>query len=376
MPRTPKRREPEEQSLPSETPVVTKPSKRSRGSRKAPVTVTEESSTSVTVTEQVASQSGSDSLTTTAQVKMVVKKYSLPTLMSALKFTTYDHTKHLKIMSWNVNGIRAVLRKDAGALTKLCASENPDLLFLQETKVDDASLEKEVANDCCGLYHGLWNCCTEKKGYSGTAVFVRNPEVILSQWKGFLPDDPDFAELADSQGRVVTVELPHLYVCGVYTPNSGDGLKNLDFRTKVWEPKMALYLSKLDRMKPVVYCGDLNVAHKEIDIHDPKHNLRSAGFTVEERSAFSALLDEFRMKDAFREVHGPEHQEFTYFGFRYNGRATNKGWRLDYHVVSERLMPAVEASYILRDVVGSDHVPVVLVLDREKVQQACNPSPQ
>eukprot|EP00762_Andalucia_godoyi_P002295 ANDGO_07604.mRNA.1 DNA-(apurinic or apyrimidinic site) lyase len=339
------------------------------------IVATVEKSTDSDQTTHIVHESSS---ATTVMASNVFRTYAKPAILSAAKFTSFDPNLHLKIMSWNVNGIRAVLRKEASFVKNLCDRQQPDVLFLQETKISEEAMREEVnlIANCNGeSYETAFHCCTEKKGYAGTAVLCKRDLLILSKTTGFPQvvntqlENAAVPQVQDTQGRFMTVELEHLYVCGAYVPNSGDGLKNLEYRTKVWEPCVAAYLKRLDAKKPVVYVGDLNCAHEAIDLHAPKTNQRSAGFTTEERHAFSRLLQQNSLVDTFRHIHGPEHQEFSYFGARFNGRASGKGWRLDYCLVSERLVPAVDASYILPEVPLSDHVPVAVILNRQKLSE-------
>lgn len=264
-----------------------------------------------------------------------------------------------KVLSWNVAGLRALLKKDPQAISRLVEEEQPDVLCLQEHKLQ---------TDHCGAvteqlglkgWHAAWNCSTDKKGYSGVAVLSR--AAPLSVAKGLDVRDHD------GEGRLIAAEYERCYVVNTYVPNSGDGLKRLDYRVGSWDPALAAFIKQLEQNKPVVLTGDLNCAPQEIDIHDPKRNLRSAGFTQEERDSFARLLlGECGLVDAFRRRH-PGVVGYTYWSFRSNARASNKGWRLDFFLVSSALAEGgrLHDAYHLPAVAGSDHCPVGLVLKKE-----------
>ncbi|GIL73256.1 hypothetical protein Vretimale_4856 [Volvox reticuliferus] len=300
----------------------------------------------------------------------------------------------LKILSWNVAGLRALLKKQPDAISSLVEREGVEVVCLQEHKLQD-SHTAEVAGTMGlkGWYHH-WACSTGKLGYSGVSVHTRTKPlsvvVGLGACAGSLEPDPEH----ELEGRVVTVELPSAHVVSVYVPNSGEGLKRLDYRINRWDGAFAKYIKGLEaRGKPVIVTGDLNCAHHEIDIHAPKTNLRSAGFTVEERESFGRLLlGEVGLVDTFRALF-PGTVAYTYFTRRFNCRAQNKGWRLDYFLTSGALMPSASTaaageavshadtadgaeaappilstswrvydSWILQDVYGSDHLPLGLTL--------------
>jgi exodeoxyribonuclease-3 len=251
----------------------------------------------------------------------------------------------MKLVSWNVNGVRAALRK---GLLEFMESSNADIICFQEAKAHPGDVQHIVWPRGYDMY---WNPAS-KKGYSGTVVFTRPKPVNVSHGIG-LPDH-------DGEGRVITLEFPDYHLLNVYQPNSQRGLTRLAYRTQEWDPAFLGYVRKLDGKKPVIFCGDLNVAHAEIDLANPKTNRRNAGFTDEERANFSALLAS-GFVDTFREFEkGPGHH--TWWSQMANCRARNIGWRVDYFVASERLRPSLKAAYIRPDVMGSDHCPVVLEL--------------
>ena len=246
-----------------------------------------------------------------------------------------------KIISWNVNGIRAVLGK---GFLDFVSDTDPDILCLQEVKALREQVELDLPQ-----YHIFWNAA-EKKGYSGTAILTK--EKPLEVRNGM--DLPEH----DNEGRVITAEYKKFYLVTVYTPNSQSGLKRLDYRTKEWDVAFREYVSELDKKKPVVFCGDLNVAHKEIDLAHPAANVKNAGFTPQERLSFSKLLDNGFI-DSFREFNQEPHQ-YSWWSYRTRARERNVGWRIDYFCVSERIKTNLKGASILADVHGSDHCPVAI----------------
>ena len=248
----------------------------------------------------------------------------------------------MKCISWNVNGLRACAGKD---FEKSFLSLDADIFCLQETKMQAGQLDMEFPG-----YRSYWNYA-EKKGYSGTAIYTRHEPLSVTYGMGI--------DEHDHEGRVITLEFPDYYFITVYVPNSQDGLRRLDYRMK-WEDDFLAYIKRLDAEKPVIFCGDLNVAHEEIDLKNPKTNRRNAGFTDEEREKFSVLLSN-GFKDTFRTLH-PDDVTYSWWSYRFHAREKNAGWRIDYFVVSERLMPQVESAEIHTEIFGSDHCPVELVL--------------
>ena len=248
----------------------------------------------------------------------------------------------MKLISWNVNGLRACQGKGFSEVFKAL---DADFFCLQETKMQAGQLDLQFPG-----YESYWNYA-EKKGYSGTAVYTRHKPLSVTYGLG--------VEEHDHEGRIVTLEMTDFYLVCCYTPNSQDGLKRLDYRM-TWEDALRAYLKKLDEKKPVVYCGDLNVAHEEIDIKNPKSNRHNAGFTDEERQKFSDLLAE-GFTDTFRWKY-PEQQTFSWWSYRFHAREKNAGWRIDYFVVSNRLRDRIEEARIHTDILGSAHCPVELDL--------------
>ncbi|XP_004236570.2 DNA-(apurinic or apyrimidinic site) endonuclease, chloroplastic [Solanum lycopersicum] len=261
-------------------------------------------------------------------------------------------TKHVKLLSWNVNGLRALLKLKNLCIQQLADREDFDVICLQETKLQEKDVEaiKESLHD---YKNSFWTCSVSKLGYSGTAIISRIKPVSIKYGLG-IPDH-------DTEGRLVTVEFDNFYLLCGYVPNSGDGLRRLTYRITEWDPSLGSYMKELEESKPVVLTGDLNCAHEEIDIYNPTGNKRSAGFTEEERQSFETNFLNKGFVDTFRKQH-PGVVGYTYWGYRHGGRKTNKGWRLDYFLVSECISEKVHDSYILPDVDGSDHSPIGLVL--------------
>lgn len=249
----------------------------------------------------------------------------------------------LKLISWNVNGLRSVLKKGFLDFVK---KENPDILCLQETKCcsEDVSLELPE-------YEQYWNTA-EKKGYSGTAVFTKVKPLSEAYGLGIGKHD--------REGRVITLEFGDFYLINVYTPNSKRELERLDYRTKEWDVDFLKYAKSLEKKKPVVFCGDLNVAHTEIDLKNPKSNVKNHGFTPEERAGFDNIVKEGFL-DTFREF-TKEGGHYTWWSPMFNARAKNVGWRIDYFCISKSLRPRLLGSSILCDIMGSDHCPVIITL--------------
>ncbi len=249
----------------------------------------------------------------------------------------------MKFISWNVNGLRACQTKGFSEAFKTL---DADFFCLQETKLQQGQLDLQYEG-----YRSFWNYA-DKKGYSGTAVYTRHEPLNVSYGIGI--------DLHDHEGRVITLDMPRFYLVCCYTPNSQDGLRRLDYRMQ-WENDFRAYLQRLDSQKPVILCGDLNVAHQEIDLKNPKSNRQNAGFTDQERQQFSTLLDH-GFVDTFRTLH-PEQVTYSWWSYRFQARQKNAGWRIDYFVVSQCLLPSVLSADIHTDILGSDHCPVELTLN-------------
>lgn len=249
----------------------------------------------------------------------------------------------MRFISWNVNGLRACVGK---GFKEYFTQAGADFFCLQETKMQEGQLDIEFPG-----YKSYWNYA-EKKGYSGTAVFTRHEPLSVTYGIGM--------DEHDHEGRVITLEMQDFYLVTVYTPNSQDGLKRLDYRMQ-WEDDFAAYLKKLDAVKPVIVCGDMNVAHEEIDLKNPKTNRRSAGFTDEEREKFTALLSQGFI-DSWRSQH-PDVVKYSWWSYRFHAREKNVGWRIDYFLTSSRLKPKIVSTEIYSEVMGSDHCPVEIVIE-------------
>ena len=249
----------------------------------------------------------------------------------------------MKFVSWNVNGLRACVGKNfMEEFEKLDA----DIFCLQETKLQEGQIDLELPG-----YHQYWNYA-KKKGYSGTAIFTRKEPIGVSYGLGI--------EEHDQEGRVITLEFEDFYFITVYTPNSQNELARLDYRM-MWEDAFLAYIKKLDETKPVIFCGDLNVAHKEIDLKNPKTNRKNAGFTDEERGKMTELLAS-GFVDTFRYFYPDVEQVYSWWSYRFKAREKNAGWRIDYFIVSERLKARLLDAKIHTDIMGSDHCPVELDL--------------
>lgn len=249
----------------------------------------------------------------------------------------------MRFISWNVNGLRAVLGKN---FREAFEALDADFFCLQETKLQEGQVDLQLPG-----YHAYWNYA-DKKGYSGTAVFCRREPLHVTYGMGI--------DEHDHEGRVITLEMDGFYLVCVYTPNSQDGLRRLDYRM-AWENDFLAYIKRLDAQKPVIVCGDLNVAHQEIDLKNPQTNRRNAGFTDEERGKMSVLLDS-GFVDTFRLLHPTEEGAYSWWSYRFRAREKNVGWRIDYFIVSQRLAPQVAEAAIHAEVMGSDHCPVELRL--------------
>lgn len=248
----------------------------------------------------------------------------------------------MKFISWNVNGLRACVGKNFEAdFRKLEA----DFFCLQETKMQEGQLDMNFEG-----YRAYYNYA-DKKGYSGTAIFSKHEPLSVAYGIGI--------DEHDHEGRVITLEMPDFYLVTVYTPNSQDGLKRLSYRMQ-WENDFQAYLKKLDEVKPVIVCGDMNVAHNEIDLKNPKSNTMNAGFTAEEREKFTQLLSS-GFTDSWRFLH-PDEVKYSWWSYRFQARQKNAGWRIDYFVISDRLRNRLVSAEIHNDIFGSDHCPVELIL--------------
>ncbi|MCI6359059.1 MAG: exodeoxyribonuclease III [Oscillospiraceae bacterium] len=249
----------------------------------------------------------------------------------------------MRLISWNVNGLRACVKK---GFEETFWALDADFFCLQETKLQPGQIELDLPG-----YEQFW-CSAEKKGYSGTAVFTKHTPLSVTYNLG-VPEH-------DTEGRVITLEYPEFFLVCVYTPNAQDGLRRLDYRMQ-WDDDFRAHIQTLDRMKPVIVCGDFNVAHEEIDLKNPKPNMGNPGFSNEEREKFTQLL-EAGMTDTFRFLYPDLEGAYSWWSYRFNARANNAGWRIDYFLCSDRLRDRIEKAYICPEITGSDHCPVGLDL--------------
>lgn len=249
----------------------------------------------------------------------------------------------MRLISWNVNGLRACINK---GFYDFAAAAGADIISLQETKMQPGQADVDLPG-----YRQFWNSA-DKKGYSGTLVFSREEPLNFACNLG--------TEEHNTEGRAITLEFPRFYLVNIYVPNAQDGLARIDYRMR-WEDDFRAYVQALDKQKPVVICGDFNVAHQEIDLKNPKSNRGNAGFSDEERGKFGELLAAGFI-DTFRYLHPEETGAYSWWSYRFNARANNAGWRIDYFLVSERLKDDIKAAYIMPEVLGSDHCPVCLEL--------------
>ena len=250
----------------------------------------------------------------------------------------------MKLISWNVNGIRAVLTKGFEDFFK---DVNADIFCIQETKCQEGQVNLEFEG-----YQSFWNSA-ERKGYSGTAIFSKIKPLSVKFGIGI--------EEHDKEGRVITLEFKDFYMVNIYTPNSKRELERLDYR-QIWEDEIRKYLLKLNKTKPVVMCGDLNVAHKEIDLKNPRTNTHNAGFTIEERNKMTELLDAGFI-DTFRYLYPDKTDCYTWWSYMRKAREKNVGWRIDYFIVSESIKNKIKEANIYKDIMGSDHCPIGLEID-------------
>ncbi|KYQ96733.1 class II apurinic/apyrimidinic(AP)-endonuclease [Tieghemostelium lacteum] len=263
--------------------------------------------------------------------------------------------KQMKIISWNVAGFKACSGK---GFKEYVASENPDVICIQESKIKEAAVKK---SDLPAGYTYTFIHCEARPGNHGVAVLTKvKPIKITTGISEFKSDNSKH----DTEGRVITLEFESFYLVNTYVPNSGTGkppLARLDYRIKEWDVELQNYLKELDKTKPVVWCGDLNVAHQEIDLKNPKTNTRTAGFTIEERTSFGNFLKE-GFVDTFRHLN-PAKVAYSFWSYKFQARSKDAGWRLDYFVVSERLMDSIKASFMRSTVMGSDHCPIGIIVD-------------
>ncbi|ADO67139.1 putative apurinic-apyrimidinic endonuclease 1 [Cafeteria roenbergensis virus] len=258
-----------------------------------------------------------------------------------------------KIIAWNINGIKAHLKKDN--LFDLIETEKPHIICMGETKISCPfiDVQNQLKEKIKGYKYRYWSPCLVKKGYSGTAIFSKRKPI--STYLGM--NQPG----EDDEGRMITLEFKEYYLIHVYTPNSGQGLVRLQYRTEEWDKNFRKYCANLQKIKPIIICGDLNVANENIDLANPSSNKKNAGFTDVERKSFKLTLTKLNLIDTFRYLY-PTDIKYSFWTYYHNARPKNIGWRIDYFLVSEKLLPKVKDSNILTHIMGSDHAPVILKL--------------
>lgn len=260
----------------------------------------------------------------------------------------------MKIIAWNVNGLRAIMKTNY--LYDMIENEKPSILCLGEIKISTPFIDthNEIKNKIKQFKYYFWHPSKTRGGYSGTAIFTKKKPV--AEHYGLIDDDN---KDIDDEGRVICLEYEKFYLVHVYTPNSGASLERLNYRVKTWDPAFRNYIAKLQKKKATIVCGDLNTARNELDICNPKTNLKSAGYTKEERESLEKLLKDASMVDTYRFLN-PEKKEYSYWSYRFNSREKNVGWRIDYFLVNEKYIKNVKKSLILTETLGSDHAPVKL----------------
>jgi exodeoxyribonuclease-3 len=262
----------------------------------------------------------------------------------------------MKIIAFNVNSLRNIIKKND--LVNMIENEDPTILCMSETKLTCPIIDtqKIMEEKVKGYKYRYYSTCSEKGGYAGTAIFSKKePKNIF--YGLYDKNYQDFN--LDTEGRVITLEFKKFFLVHVYTPNSGIALQRLHYRTTVWDPAFKKWLLYLQKKKPIIVCGDLNVANEEIDLKNPKSNRKTAGFTDEERDSFKTLLEDVELIDTYRYKY-PTKEEYSYWTYRMNARAKNVGWRIDYFLVSKNIINKVKKSKILTEVMGSDHAPIKL----------------
>lgn len=262
----------------------------------------------------------------------------------------------MKIIAWNVNGIRAMLKKSD--LINLINNEDPDIFCLGETKITCPLLnvQEEINSNLKSQYEYFWSPCKTRKGYSGTAIYSKIKPINTTY--GLKLDNTEY----DEEGRVITCEFNKFFLVHVYTPNSGQYLARLEYRINEWDTAFKKYIIELQKIKSVIVCGDLNVAHTEIDLKNPKTNLKTAGYTIEERTSFTTLLAETQLVDTFR-VFNPSIIKYSYWSYKFKARDSNAGWRIDYFLVNKKIIKKIIKSDILTEILGSDHAPIILEIN-------------
>lgn len=262
----------------------------------------------------------------------------------------------MKIIAWNVNGLRSLLKTEH--LNQLINDENPDIFCMGETKLSCPydNINNEITDKFPQFKYKYWSQCKIKKGYSGTSIFCKKKPINIIYGLKYNNED------LDNEGRVITIELKKYFLVHVYTPNSGQALARLEWRTIIWDRAFEEYIKILQKDKPVIICGDLNTAHMPIDLKNPKTNTKTAGYTIEERNSFNSILDNCNLIDSYR-IKNPDKIEYSYWSYMRNSRFKNIGWRIDYFLVDNQIIEKVKKSEIFVDILGSDHAPIKLVIN-------------
>lgn len=265
--------------------------------------------------------------------------------------------KNLRIIAWNVNGIRALIKKID--LNNFLDKHKPHIFCMGETKLScpDLIIKEKLKKIIKGYKYRYFSTCIAKKGYSGTAIWSKKKPINVSYGINI--------EEYDQEGRVITLEFANFFLVHVYTPNSGQVLQRLKYRVKEWDPKFWNYISKLESSKKVIVCGDVNCARYEIDIHSPKTNLKSAGFTIQERNSLNSIIKNLNFIDVYRHLY-PNKVEYSYWSYMRKSRENNKGWRIDLFLISKKFLKQIKNSKIITDQIGSDHAPIILELKFDK----------
>jgi exodeoxyribonuclease-3 len=264
----------------------------------------------------------------------------------------------MKIIAWNVNGLKSLLKTKH--LDNMINDEDPDVFCMGETKLSCPydEIESQIGTKFPQFEFRYWSPCKTKKGYSGTSIFCKKEPLSVSYGLKYNNEE------LDNEGRVIVVEYKKYFILHVYTPNSGQALNRLEWRTTIWDRAFKKYINKLQKSKPVIVCGDLNVAHQAIDLKNPKTNLKTAGYTEEERKSFQQILTKCNLIDTYRNLN-PDSKEYSFWSYMRNSRDKNIGWRIDYFLVSKSLENKVKKSLILTKILGSDHAPIKLKISNK-----------
>ena len=261
----------------------------------------------------------------------------------------------MKIIAWNVNGLRSLLKTEY--LNQLINDEDPDVFCMGETKLSCPynNINNEITMKFPQFKYKYWSQCKIKKGYSGTSIFCKKEPINIIYGLKYNNED------LDQEGRIIVIEFTKYYLIHVYTPNSGQALARLDWRTTIWDRAFENYIKELQKNKPVIICGDLNVAHTAIDLKNPKTNTKTAGYTIEERNSFNSILNNCNLIDSYRKINSDK-IEYSYWSYMRKSRTKNIGWRIDYFLIDSRIDKKIKESSICTNILGSDHAPIKLII--------------